>query len=680
MRRILVGVAAALVLVMVLALILLRVVNTVILPAAVDRLEAAAAGTIGYDLSIGSARLRPFRGIHLQDIGISTADPALRASAEVVDVDVDLRGLLRLRRGARTPVPIDDGAVWTTAETLAERQLIPQAITAQNIGIVVAATARSEAYRLRFDELGMLHEEDGEVIRLQAVGSSQQTLSAGSPPRQAISAGLTAAYRERIADVTLELERVELPRITLPAASLTSGTTSASLSARISPARPLRLSGSVELHDLAIGAPVVAPDTIRPLDISYTFAAEYAPHVASAKIPTSVPASIRRRFPRGELAISDGHASINGVGFGLNARLRGLHTGGAHPGSGAPAFLPRIIQLKLDLPPTSTARIHAAVPRALQGPLHTMEVQGSFRWRLDLGVPRYDPGGLQWNAETELRDFDVSHIDESVSPFGLNGSFLHTIRAPEIDYVRRVRIPPAEPKGAETGGDDSETVTPAAGARGTTDASTGDGAAAPPDHTGAYVRLDGMSPWVARAVLTAEDGDFYYHNGVNFRTMAQAAVRNLDEGGVVLGASTISMQLVKMLFLDDDRVFARKLQEVFLVYLMEHEVPVSKDRILEIYLNIAEFGPGVYGIRDAARYYFDTSAADLTAGEATFLASILPAPRRYHWYYERGGITDGWFVRMKSYYDIMLERDRMTPQEYAEAIEKRPEFAPYRER
>jgi len=296
-----------------------------------------------------------------------------------------------------------------------------------------------------------------------------------------------------------------------------------------------------------------------------------------------------------------------------------------------------------------------------------MELGGRFRWRLDLTVPRYNPGGLQWNAETELRDFAVVHIDESVSPFGLNGSFVHAIRDSEVDYLRYVRIPPAQSAADGTGGDGSETGTrPTAGPA--------------PDPTFTYIRLDEMSPWVPRAVLTAEDGDFYYHNGVNFRTMAQAAVRNLDAGGVVLGASTISMQLVKMLFLDDDRVFSRKLQEVFLVYLMEHEVPVSKDRILEIYLNIAEFGPAVFGIHDAARHYFDTSASNLTAGEATFLASILPAPKRYHWYYERGGITEGWFIRMKSYYDIMLERDRMTPEEYAEAMREKPEFAGYRER
>jgi membrane peptidoglycan carboxypeptidase len=136
------------------------------------------------------------------------------------------------------------------------------------------------------------------------------------------------------------------------------------------------------------------------------------------------------------------------------------------------------------------------------------------------------------------------------------------------------------------------------------------------------------------------------------------------------------MQLVKMLFLDQDRILSRKLQEVFLVYLMEQEVPVAKSRILELYLNVVEFGPGVFGIADAARYYFNRSPAELSAGEATWLASILPAPKRYHDYYEAGGISPGWFERMKGLYDIMLERGRMTESEYEQAVQAPPRFAP----
>ena len=104
-------------------------------------------------------------------------------------------------------------------------------------------------------------------------------------------------------------------------------------------------------------------------------------------------------------------------------------------------------------------------------------------------------------------------------------------------------------------------------------------------------------------------------------------------------------------------------------------MPVSKERILELYLNLAEFGPEVFGIYDASRYYFAKHPGDLTAGEATWLASILPSPKTYHRYFEDRWISDGWFDRMTGLYDIMLERGRMTPEEHAEAIQQRPVFA-----
>jgi membrane peptidoglycan carboxypeptidase len=183
-----------------------------------------------------------------------------------------------------------------------------------------------------------------------------------------------------------------------------------------------------------------------------------------------------------------------------------------------------------------------------------------------------------------------------------------------------------------------------------------------------------MSRWIPRAVLTAEDGDFFYYQGVNFYTLPRALERNLLAGEIQFGASTLSMQLVKMLFLDAGRIISRKLQEVFLVHLMENVVPVAKERILELYINLAEFGPGVFGIADAAWYYFRASPADLTAGQAVWLASILPSPKRYHQYYEAGGISPGWFERMKGYFAIMVERGRMTPEEYADAAVAPPRF------
>ena len=190
-----------------------------------------------------------------------------------------------------------------------------------------------------------------------------------------------------------------------------------------------------------------------------------------------------------------------------------------------------------------------------------------------------------------------------------------------------------------------------------------------------YVYLDDMSPWVVRAILTAEDGDFFFYGGVNPVTLAGAIARNVAAGEILYGASTISMQVVKILFLEHQRIFSRKVQELFLVYLMEHQVPVPKERILELYINLAEFGPGIFGVNDASQLYFAKHPRDLTAGEATWLASILPSPKTYYAEYEEGRVSDVSFGRMIDLFDIMKERGRMTEWEHRAAITRRPHFA-----
>jgi membrane peptidoglycan carboxypeptidase len=158
--------------------------------------------------------------------------------------------------------------------------------------------------------------------------------------------------------------------------------------------------------------------------------------------------------------------------------------------------------------------------------------------------------------------------------------------------------------------------------------------------------------------------------------MADAIQINLEAGEILYGASTISMQLVKMLYLDADRVFARKLQELMLVYLMENQVPVSKDRILELYLNLAEFGPGIYGIAQAAEVFFGVTPDALGAIESTWLASVLPAPKVYAAEAEEGEVSSSRMARVNQLYDIMLERGRMNAGEHAAAYGQQPSFAP----
>lgn len=135
--------------------------------------------------------------------------------------------------------------------------------------------------------------------------------------------------------------------------------------------------------------------------------------------------------------------------------------------------------------------------------------------------------------------------------------------------------------------------------------------------------LDRISPHLRRAVIAAEDAKFCSHWGFDWQAIDNAIDR-MDDGGKVLGASTISMQTAKNVFLWPGRDFVRKGIEAYLTVYLEALWP--KRRILEVYLNVAEFGPGVYGAEAAAQRHFDKSAANLTATEAALLAAVLPAP------------------------------------------------------
>ncbi|MEA2604318.1 MAG: penicillin-binding protein [Acidobacteriota bacterium] len=136
-----------------------------------------------------------------------------------------------------------------------------------------------------------------------------------------------------------------------------------------------------------------------------------------------------------------------------------------------------------------------------------------------------------------------------------------------------------------------------------------------------------MPPIMQQAVLASEDANFFRHGGIDAMGIARAAVTDLRAGRVVEGASTISMQLARSLFLSRERVWRRKIEEAFLA--VELEKNYSKPQILTLYLNLVNLGHGNYGVEAASRYYFGKPAAKLTLPEAAMLAGIIPAPSRY---------------------------------------------------
>lgn len=161
-----------------------------------------------------------------------------------------------------------------------------------------------------------------------------------------------------------------------------------------------------------------------------------------------------------------------------------------------------------------------------------------------------------------------------------------------------------------------------------------------------WVPYDEISRYAKRAVISAEDTGFVDHGGIEWQAIERAARANFESGEIRRGGSTITMQVAKNLFLSSDRSYIRKAQELVIALMIE--LVWSKQRILEVYLNIAEWGVGVFGIEAAAKHYFGVPAARLNPRQAAWLASILPSPRRYD--QDRGS---AWIKRKTN---IMLRR------------------------
>jgi monofunctional biosynthetic peptidoglycan transglycosylase len=142
-----------------------------------------------------------------------------------------------------------------------------------------------------------------------------------------------------------------------------------------------------------------------------------------------------------------------------------------------------------------------------------------------------------------------------------------------------------------------------------------------------WVPYNRISPSLKRAVIASEDANFAEHDGVDWDALEKAYERNNRRHKVVGGGSTITQQLAKNLFLSGYRSYLRKGQELVVAYMLESVM--DKERILEVYLNVVEFGRGVFGAEAAARHYFHTSAANLTPAQAARLAVMLPNPRYY---------------------------------------------------
>lgn len=184
--------------------------------------------------------------------------------------------------------------------------------------------------------------------------------------------------------------------------------------------------------------------------------------------------------------------------------------------------------------------------------------------------------------------------------------------------------------------------------------------------TAAWTDLEHISPFMQVAVLTTEDGAFLHHKGFNHAAIRSSIVSNLKARKFVRGASTITMQLAKNLFLLREKTLARKLEEVVLTDYLEQIF--RKDDMMELYLNIIEFGPNIYGVTRAADHYFGRKPDELNLAECLFLSSIMPSPIKNYRIYEKGEVPESWMRHVRQLMEIAERTGKITKAELAEAL------------
>jgi monofunctional biosynthetic peptidoglycan transglycosylase len=184
-----------------------------------------------------------------------------------------------------------------------------------------------------------------------------------------------------------------------------------------------------------------------------------------------------------------------------------------------------------------------------------------------------------------------------------------------------------------------------------------------------WVPTSQISDDLLMAIVSSEDTAFYSHNGVDLHELKEAIKKDIEEKRWARGASTLTQQVVKNAFLTSEKTLWRKFKEI--LWARELEKVLTKSQILTFYVNMAEFGPGIYGVSDAARLYFHESASELTPRQSAFLAMLLPSPRRYHSYFKRKHLSPWASGRVNRILQIMNRMGFIDETVYASALQER---------
>jgi len=282
-----------------------------------------------------------------------------------------------------------------------------------------------------------------------------------------------------------------------------------------------------------------------------------------------------------------------------------------------------VYTLKVTIPKMKAQDFIVSLPDGLFTHFQGMEATGNFDYKLDFKFNKNKPNELVFDSKMNKEDLRITKYGEA-NLNKLNGEFVYRAIIQNVQQ-RPILVGNANPN---------------------------------------YTPLDQISPYLRKSVLTTEDPSFFSHRGFINEAFKQSILKNIRTKKFSRGASTISMQLIKNVFLTREKTLSRKLEEILLVYILENNRIASKERMLEVYFNIIEWGPNVYGIGEASHFYFQKAPSALNVDECLFLATIIPKPRKFMYQFnEQGNLKDYAAKNQKFLKNLMFRRGLLIPED-----------------
>jgi len=279
----------------------------------------------------------------------------------------------------------------------------------------------------------------------------------------------------------------------------------------------------------------------------------------------------------------------------------------------------------LDFDSVPSMAFFESLPEGLFESLKGISTTGHLSYRMAFGINPEKPDSLLFYSQLKGHAFKIkSYGKENFSM--MSGTFNHEVRENDR-LIRTVTVGPENP---------------------------------------VFTPLANVSPLLVNAIMICEDANFFYHKGFSEKAFRQSIVTNIRQKRFARGGSTISMQLVKNVYLSRNKTISRKIEEALIVWLIENNRLVTKERMMEVYLNIIEWGPGIYGVGEATGFYFEKQPSELNLNEAIYMASIIPRPKYFKYTFDTTGTLKEY---LKPHFNLVTERmvkkEIITPEQAA---------------